>query len=97
MADSCIADGCRKPSEKDRKYCHGHRKREKQRKPLDELREYGTDPGDYLAAKALQYADANGRDSDEAAYRRAFRLLKFAAKQYAAKCQKVPKTPNTAK
>lgn len=94
--DSCIADGCRKPAEKDRDYCHGHRKREKKGKPIDApLREYGTDPGHYLAAKALEYAKA--RDDDEAAYKRALKLLKFAARRYVARCQKVPKTPNTAK
>lgn len=92
--DPCIADGCRKPAEKDRKYCHGHRKREKQGRPIDTpLREHGTDPGSYLAAKAIGYADA--KDDNRA--KLALKLLKYAAKQYAAKCQKVPKSQQTPK
>jgi hypothetical protein len=95
LGNSCTVDGCHKPKEKGREYCAGHRKRAKQGKPLDDLREYGTDPGNYLLAKALQYADVKAEDDE--AHRRALKLLKYAAKQYAARCQKVPKAPNTQK
>lgn len=90
--DSCIADGCRKPAEKDRKYCHGHRKREKESRPIDApLRDWGSNPDQYLAAKAVEYATA--KDGDEASYKLAFKRLKYAAREYVRKAtrQKVPK------
>lgn len=96
MTDPCIADGCTKSSEKGRKYCHGHRKREKDRRPMDApLREWGTDPGEYLAMKALELARA--KDDDERSFRLALKALKHAAVQYVQKATrpKVPKTPKT--
>lgn len=94
--DHCIADGCDRPAEKDRKYCHGHRKREKKHTPVDTpLRQWGATPDKYLEAKALELADA--KDGDERAYALARKRLKYAATEYAKKSarQKVPNTTKT--
>lgn len=95
MEERCIADECRKTAEPGRKYCHGHRKREKRRQTLDTpLREWGLEPDKYLAAKADAYADAD--PSDESSYRRAFKNLKRAAVWYAKKATR-PKVPKPTK
>lgn len=88
--ERCIADGCRKPAEPNRKYCSGHRKREKQQKPIEAtpLRGWGANPGAYLEAKALEYAEAEGERETGLARKR----LRYAAVRYAQR-QKVPKSP----
>ena len=97
MEERCIADGCNKPSEKDRKYCHGHRKREKQRKSIEDtpLRAWGTPADKHLDLKALEYA--NAKDDGEEAFRLAWKRLKCAAMAYARKAmrQKVPNPTKT--
>ncbi len=91
--EPCIADGCRKRSEKGRKYCHGHRKREKQHRPLTPLREYGLAPNKYVEAKALGLANAK---DDERAYELARKRFWSAVFAYIRKRQKVPKSLDTA-
>lgn len=93
--ERCIADGCPKAAERGRKFCSGHRKREKQHKTVDTpLREWGTDPGEYLRTKALELAEAA---DDARAYRLAWQRLHFAAVAYVRRSyrQKVPTTPDT--
>lgn len=93
--DCCIADECRKPAEKGRKYCHGHRAREKGHKPIDgELRGWRTDPDKYLELKAIELA--NAKDMDPQAYRLAKKRLKYAAMEYAKKAAR-PKVPKPTK
>lgn len=95
ILERCIADGCQRAAEKDRKYCHGHRKREKYGRPLDvPLREWGADPAEYLATKALELAEA--KDADENAYRLALKRLKHAAVQFVRKATR-PKVPKRTK
>lgn len=96
IEEPCIADGCRKAAERGRKYCHGHRKREKQRRAIDTpLREWGAAPDDYLERKALEFANAKEDTSgNDRALRLARKLLRYAAKAYARKRQKVPRTPD---
>lgn len=91
--DCCIADGCRKYAEKDRKYCHGHRKREKQKRPIDTpLREWGMDADDYLDSKAIELGAA--KDDSDRAFKLAQKRLRYAAVRYVKKLlarQKVPR------
>jgi hypothetical protein len=89
LREDCIADGCTRAAEKDRKYCHGHRKQEKLRKPISKLRDYGQPAAAYLKAKAEEWADA--RDDDERAAKLAWKRLSFAATRYAKARQKVPR------
>jgi hypothetical protein len=92
--ERCIADCCERPAESGRKYCHGHRKREKQHKPIDSpLRPWGSQPDDYLQLKALEFARAS--DEGDRAFRLAWKLLKHAAMSYARRRQKVPTRPKT--
>lgn len=95
--ERCIADGCGKKCEPGRKYCPGHRKRERQGKAIESgpLREYGQAPDAYLKAKAEEWA--NAKDNDEAESARAWKRLRYAAVAFVKKTtrQKVPKAPDT--
>jgi hypothetical protein len=90
-AEPCIAVGCDNAAEPGRKLCHGHRKREKQHKPVDApLRPWGADPYEHLESKAIALADA--KDADERAYKLAQKRLKYAATKYANRARR-PKVP----